>query len=62
MRWPASATTPWGEGEGESQPTVVPAHPPSPLLQTLDRIADALESIAADVESFNRRDSVWRAS
>ncbi len=30
--------------------------------ETLTRIAEALESIASDLESLNRRDSVRRAS
>ena len=30
--------------------------------QCLERIAAALESIAADLASMNNRDSVWRAA
>jgi hypothetical protein len=32
------------------------------LAETLTRIAEALESIASDLESLNRRDGAWRAS
>ena len=32
------------------------------LIDVLERITAALESIASDLDDLNRRDSVWRAS